>query len=314
MIMPMTEPKTGMKRRAGTPSAGAPLKTLPATGAGSLAARRIRIGDAVATGPMPSRPETPRPPLSRPSAALPASMDGMETATIPAQAIVALFQRVDLALYGDARRDFLARAGLDPRPSADQAFAEWFAYDCRLDAQGRTPFDITARYLREVTGRIGERQYRDLREVAATNRASWFRVIEADASNGRLWLDDRAGGGVTAVRDPGLAHWFDGTRRGTFVGRIAESRGIWHVVGRPLRVSRREHDDRASLGWNALLKERRPGYADLVRLLYGHDRPCSGRPGGARPVDREALDAYERTHGVEALWGRLLASAEAGAR
>lgn len=228
-----------------------------------------------------------------------------EPTMIQPHAIAELFKRVDLSLYGDARRDFLAQVDLEPNRKPDKdfdammqrAFEDWFTFDCELDICGQTPFDIASRYLRRKLNCIGRREYTDLREVSATNRASWYRIIDANAVSGRIWLEDRAGGDVYAVHARELASRCDGTKRGTLVGRIAEARGVWKVIGTPLHLSRREDADRAHMRFCRMLGQRRPQYADLVRFLFGRDT-------GAW-VDAAPSRDYERIHGVEDVWAKL---------
>lgn len=263
-----------------------------------------------------------------------ATMDGEEDfggprpATLEPAVIAELFRRVDLALYGDARRDFLRLAGLgngiaglgglgsfgrlggtSPITSSsigsnkeigariERYFEEWFAFDCELNRRGETPFGIASQYLHGVLECIDLDEYRELQEVTSTNRASWFRIVDANAVSGRLWLEDQAGGDVYAVHDRSLAARFDGMRRGTFVGRIAASRGVWRLIGEPLRLSRREDDDRAHARFCQLLDARRPTYVDLVRLLYGRESNTN--------ADWNEERDYTRNHGVETLWSRL---------
>ena len=236
-----------------------------------------------------------------------------EPAMIAPHAIAELFKRVDLALYGDARRDFLARANLEPNRRPDEAydaamqraFENWFAFDCELDVCGQTPFDLASRYLRRKLKCIGRRAYTDLREVSATNRASWYRIVDANAASGRIWLEDRAGSDVYAVHARELAAEFDGTRRGTLVGRIAEARGVWKMIGTPLHVSRREDADRAHLRFCRMLSERRPQYVDLVRFLYGRD---TGNPADCMPwhgTEHAPGPGTMNAHVVEELWSKL---------
>ena len=216
-----------------------------------------------------------------------------------------LFRRADLAFYADARRDFLTQtrprrqAGCDKMfdDRIERCFEEWFAFDCELSRCGDTPFDVAAKYWRGVKGALDVDEYRELRQLSKTNVASWFHVVDSDASIGRLWLGDCSGGIVYAVADRALSARLDGVRRGALVGRIAQSRGAWRLLGEPLYVSRREEPDRAYANFCQLLGVRRPLYADLVRLLFGSSADVH--------ADYSMMRDYERNHGVETLWSKL---------
>lgn len=219
--------------------------------------------------------------------------------------VALLFQRVDLALYGDAHRGFIKRVNPDPRRVTDawavrtlrQAFEEWFAFDCRLDETGTTPFDMACRYWREVTGRLGEAEWLTARQISRTERTGWFRVSDASASAGTLTVWDCAGGASRCVHDRRMSAVLDGVRDGTLVGRLARTGASWRLIGTPLMVSRKLEDEWARTRYCQLAPVRHPGFADLTRLLYG-------LPGGLH-ASYESLSAYERTHGTESLWRAL---------
>lgn len=220
-------------------------------------------------------------------------------------AVVELFKRADLALYGDARRDFLLRANVDPdravhgdaKMTLRRAFEEWFVFDCELDAHGVTPFDIVARYQFDVLGAIDRREYANLRCVSTTQRVSWFRVLDANAVSGKLLLEDLAGEELYEVLDRHISGEIDGVRRGVLVGRIAQSYGAWRLVGSPLRLSRREETDRAHMRFCRLAALRQPQFVDYVRFFYGRNT--------GRHASYDALDEYERSNGVEGVWAKL---------
>ncbi|OZG68640.1 hypothetical protein [Bifidobacterium eulemuris] len=224
-------------------------------------------------------------------------------------AIAVLFQRADLALYGDAWRDFLLWANIGPTIGSGLgsdgdassrmrcAFEEWFAFDCEIDEQGETPFDLAARYRFDVTRDIDRSEYANMRRVSASNRASWFTILDADAVRGTLMLEDLASDQLYEVRDRRLAGELDGVRGGALVARIAMSHGVWRLVGEPLHISRRGEANRAHVRFCQLLNVRQPQFADLVRFFHGRD--------AGRHVRYDALRDYERTHGVETIWTKL---------
>lgn len=226
-------------------------------------------------------------------------------ATMTPRAIAVLFQRADLALYGDAWRDFLLWANIGTTHGADGdaasrmqcAFEEWFAFDCEIDERGETPFDLAARYRFNVTCDIDKNEYANLRRVSASNRASWFRVLNAEAVRGTLLLEDLASDQLYEVRDRRLAGELDGVRGGALVARIAMSYGVWRLVGEPLHILRRGEANRAHVRFCQLLNVRQPQFADLVRFFHGRD--------AGRHVAYDALRDYERAHGVETIWTKL---------
>ncbi|OZG62633.1 hypothetical protein BLEM_0550 [Bifidobacterium lemurum] len=229
--------------------------------------------------------------------------------TMTPHAIAVLFQRADLALYGDAWRDFLLWANIGPVIGSDhgadgdaasrmrRAFEEWFAFDCEIDERGKTPFDLAARYRFNVTRDIDRSEYANLRRVSASNRASWFRILSAEAVRGVLMLEDLASDQLYEVRDRRLAGELDGVRGGSLVARIAMSHGEWRLVGEPLHMSRRGEANRAHVRFCQLLNVRQPRFADLVRFFHGRD--------AGRHVGYDVLRDYERAHGVETIWAKL---------
>lgn len=223
--------------------------------------------------------------------------------------VAQLFQRVDLALYGDAQRGFIQRVSPDPGRVSDaralavlrNAFEEWLTFDCQLDERGSTPFAMACRYWHEVTGQLDDEGYRDARDIGETQKAGWFRILAADAANGVLTLADRADGREIRLDSQRLANALDGVCEGTLVGRVAHMAGHWHLIGAPLKVSRRASNGIESVRYGRLAAMRRPGFADLVRMLYG-------TPAGLH-ASYASLAAYERSHGTETLWRALVRNA-----
>lgn len=283
-------------------------------------ARRRTEGNRRGPGYGTAAADRPTRPLTRPPSG-PRHADAgrvgwrAEAASPPAMIaprfVVDLIDRADPETVRHAEDGFCRIVGVPPMRgrvdvrsrSLRVAFREWFAFDCDLGG-GVTPFALTARYLRDVLRCLGRRAFLDLEEVSSTNRAAWFRVVEANAAAGRLWLEDDADGDVYAVHDRPLAARLDGTHRRMLVCRIAESRGVWRPVGTtwetPGRGPRPE-DAREDGPGQASRPGRSPGrprFVDLVSAIVGG---AATPPDGTGPSSRTVLPP----HTAETLWAAL---------
>lgn len=221
---------------------------------------------------------------------------GMPAALLDTADIARFFERQEPDLYYECKREFDREVDLNPYKRHSEAvldlvrwmFYDWFAFECSIaltgeeDADGfprcaRVPADkgvspfcfmTKLAYVRDM---IDDAVHSDLNEVDATNKATIFWILDANASTRMMRLEDVMHGGEYTVFGGAIAARYDGAHGGTLVNRIARVRGTWRFCAVSLYEARRPDTPEVR---GLLIKSfgkggYQPDFPGLVRFFYG---------------------------------------------